>query len=125
MSGVLPKLTTDQRDAALRKAIEARRERAAAKEAVKAGTVRPAEIIRAPEGPYSKMRLFEFLTACPGIGPATARKIIVALGVGEGRRLRGLGPRQKSRLAEAVTAIGAGVTPSTAASQTIDGGKGA
>ena len=29
MSGVLPELTTDQRNAALRKAIEARRERAA------------------------------------------------------------------------------------------------
>lgn len=120
MSGVLPELTTDQRDAALRKAIEARRERAAAKEAIKAGTVRPAEIIRSPEGPYSKMRLFEFLTACPGIGPATARKIIVALGVGEGRRLRGLGPRQKSRLAKAVTAIANGEPASSAICRAIE-----
>lgn len=120
MSGALPELTSDQRDAALRKAIEARRERAAAKEAIKSGSVSPAEIIKAPEGPYSKMRLFEFLTACPGIGPATARKIIVALGVGEGRRLRGLGPRQRSMLAEAVTAIANGEPTSSAICRAIE-----
>lgn len=119
MSGVLPELTTDQRDAALKKAIEARRERAAAKQAIMAGAVRPAEIIKAPEGPYSKMRLFEFLTACPGIGPVTARKIIVALGVGEGRRLRGLGPRQKSKLAETITAIANGESTSSAIRRAI------
>ena len=117
----LPKLTTDQRAAALAKAIEARRERAAAKGAVRAGTVKPAEILESTEAPYSKIRVFEFLTACPGIGAVTARKIIVALGVSEGRRLRGLGPRQKSRLAEVVTAIANGEPATSAIRRTIGG----
>lgn len=117
----LPKLTTDQRAAALAKAIEARRERAVAKGAVRAGTVKPAEILESTEAPYSKMRVFEFLTACPGIGAVTARKIIVALGVSEGRRLRGLGPRQKSRLAEVVTAIANGEPATSAIRRTIGG----
>lgn len=108
MSGVLPELTSEQRAEALEKAIEARRERAAAKDAIATGAVDPAGVLASPEGPYLKMRLFEFLTACTGIGPTTARKIIVALGVGEGRRLRGLGSRQRAALAEAVGAIGAG-----------------
>ncbi len=121
MAGVLPELTSAQRAEALERAVEARRERAAAKRAVASGSVDPAGVLASPEGPYLKMRVFEFLTACPGIGPATARKMIVALGVGEGRRLRGLGPRQRARLAEAVSVVAGGEAPSTAVRRSIGG----
>lgn len=123
MGGMLPELTREQRADALKLAVAARRERAAAKAAVASGEADPSEILLSPGGPYARMRLYEFLTSCPGIGPATARRAIAALGVGEGRRLRSLGTRQRRELADAVGAVGAGEHAATAIRRAIGAGR--
>lgn len=94
-AGKLPELTPEQRAAALVRAAEARTERAHIKMDIRSGKVDPSRLVLEPEGAARRMRIFEFLTSCPGIGAATARKLIAEVGVSETRRLQGLGSRQR------------------------------
>ena len=96
----LPPLTPEQRTAALQKAAEARRERAALKARLKAGGVTLSDVVR--EGQKNeivgKMKVSALLESMPGIGKVRAKQIMERLGIAESRRVRGLGANQRSAL---------------------------
>lgn len=121
LNGRLPELTPEQRSAALVKAAEARSERARIKMDIRTGKTDPARLALEPSGAAERMRVFEFLTSCPGIGAVTARKVITELGVPESRRLRGLGPRQREMLSRVLRGIASGDHPAAAIAAARDG----
>ena len=98
----LPQLTPEQRQSALEKAAEARAARAAVKAQLKAGALSMSEFLRQSDTdvPSSKMKVLTLLESMPGVGNATARRILEEIGISESRRVRGLGPNQRSALIE-------------------------
>lgn len=92
----LPAMNADQREAALEKAVEARRHRAEIKKSLKEGTISLADALRDKE--CERLHVSELLRSLPGVGPAKAKEIMVDLGISEGRRIRGLGTRQREGL---------------------------
>lgn len=98
-----PKLTDEQRRAALRKAAEARRVRADVKKDLKMGTINLEQLLaRADEEPMvAKIKTLAALESLPGVGKVTARRTMERLGIAESRRLSGLGPQQRKALLEA------------------------
>lgn len=120
-TGKLPELTPEQRASALVKAAEARSERAKIKMDIRSGVLDPARLAIDPAGAAGRMRVFEFLTSCPGIGAVSARKVIRGIGVPESRRLRGLGSRQRTLLSRILTEIASGIRPDAAIASALDG----
>jgi hypothetical protein len=96
----LPPLTPEQRTAALAKAAEARRERAALKGRLKAGEVTLSEVVH--EGQKNdivgKMKVSALLESMPSIGKVRAKQIMERLDISETRRVRGLGANQIASL---------------------------
>ena len=96
----LPPLTPEQRADALRKAADARRERAEVKNRLKHAGTSLADVVR--DGQTStvigKMRVSELLASMPGVGKVRARQIMERLGIAETRRVRGLGANQAAAL---------------------------
>ena len=95
-----PKLTAQQRTAALAKAAEARKMRAEVKELLKTGAITFPELLDRAEnnGTIAGMKVSAVLPALPGIGKVKAHRIMEELGIAENRRLRGLGDRQRAAL---------------------------
>ena len=95
-----PALSDDQRQAALAKAAEARRVRAALKEKLKAGEVSLAELFeRAQDDPIvAGTKILTIVESMPRTGKVKARRTLAAAGVSESRRVRGVGPAQRHRL---------------------------
>ena len=90
----LPELTPQERAAALEKAAEARRERAAVKNRLKTSRGSLGD-----DNPViGKMKVSALLEAMPGIGQVRARQIMAEIGISESRRVRGLGINQTSAL---------------------------
>jgi guanylate kinase len=91
------------RVAASRKAIAARRARAALKRDVASRVISPQELLRRaladPESPAGAMRITEFLTSIPAIGTGKRDRILEALQISPVKRLGGLGARQRRALA--------------------------
>ena len=98
----LPTLTDEQRKAAMDKALEVRRHRAAVKAKIKAGELAIDDVVGDPD--CARMRVSEMLRSLPGIGKAHAASIMALAGVPENRRLQGLGSRQLAALNEALSA---------------------
>lgn len=98
----LPPLTPEQRAAALEKAAQARALRAELKQELKAGNLSVSEIIERSEKEEAigKLKVISLLEALPGIGKATARAVMLEVGIAQSRRVRGLGPHQRSALVE-------------------------
>lgn len=90
------------RVAASRRAVAARRERAALKKDVAMRVITPQELLRRalsqPESPAGAMRVTEFLTAIPAIGEGKRDRILHDLGIAPVKRLGGLGVRQRGQL---------------------------
>jgi S13-like H2TH domain len=97
-----PKLTAEQRNAALAKAAEARRERAEMKELLRTGSLTLPEVIERAESDeiIAGTKVYAVLVALPGLGKVKGARVMEELGIAENRRLRGLGTRQKSALLE-------------------------
>lgn len=87
------------RVAASRRAVAARRERAALKRDVTTRVISPQELLRraleAPESAAGAMRVTEFLTSIPAIGEGKRDRILDELGISPVKRLGGLGVRQR------------------------------
>lgn len=95
-----PQLTTEQRQAALAKAAEARRVRADVKSRLKMGSVTLQDLLtQADSDPIvAKIKVLAVLESMPGVGKVTARRLLDELGIAESRRLSGLGPQQREKL---------------------------
>ena len=95
-----PKLTDEQRRAALEKAAIARRVRAETKARLKMGSLSLTELVDQADNDVmiSKIKVLAVLESLPGVGKVTARRKMEELGIAESRRLSGLGPQQRERL---------------------------
>jgi 5'-3' exonuclease len=96
----LPKLTPEQRAAALEKAAAARKARAELKEKLKSGEKTLEEVLKsaATDDISGKMKVSAVLKALPGIGDKRALQIMEKLKIADSRRLRGLGEHQRAAL---------------------------
>lgn len=98
-------LTEGERLAALAKATCARSARAAVKRSMKEGGIDPVELLTGAlkdDETLQRMRVGQFLRACPGVGKRTAEVIMGSMGLGPERTLRSLGGRQRERLSEVI-----------------------
>jgi hypothetical protein len=97
-----PKLTEEQRRAALAKAAEARRVRAEVKHLLKTGSLDLPELFdRAQDDDYlAGMKVAAVLPSLPGFGKVKAKRLMEELGISESRKIQGLGPRQRAALLE-------------------------
>lgn len=102
-SSNLPKMTDEQRKAALERSAEARRERMEFKELVKKGEISLADALA--DDRAKRIRVHEFLMCIPGIGKAKADDIMRKLGIAENRRVQGLGSRQREGIVELVAKL--------------------
>ncbi len=100
-----PKLTPEQRAAALESAKLARRTRSAIKEQVRTGELRLLQVIElaATNEAISKMRVSELLESIPGVGKVRASSILDRLGISGTRRIQGLGVLQLQKLKKEFT----------------------
>jgi guanylate kinase len=90
------------RAAASRRAVAARRERAALKRDVTTRVITPQDLLRRawaePESPAAAMRVTEFLTAIPAIGEGKRDRILADLEISPVKKIGGLGVRQRTAL---------------------------
>lgn len=102
--GHLPELMEEARADALAKAAEARHDRAELLHGIKDGRIDPAGVLMRRDGSQvvERTRALAFVKAWPGYGDARARKLMAQLGIAEGRRLGGLGSRQRQGLLDAI-----------------------
>lgn len=97
-----PKLTEEQRKAALEKAAKARRVRAEVKELLKTGSMNLPQLFeRADQDELvAGLKVESLIASMPGTGKIKAKRMMESLGIAENRRIRGLGDRQKEALIE-------------------------
>jgi hypothetical protein len=95
-----PKLSDEQRKAALEKAAEARRVRAEVKELLKTGSLRISELFERAESEelLAGLKVESLIASMPGTGKIKAKRLMESLGIAENRRIRGLGDKQKAAL---------------------------
>ena len=96
----LPELTPEQRQEALAKAAEARKQRAELKASLKRGDTNLKEVLAKAESDeiIGKTKVSALLEALPKVGKVKAREIMEELEIAQTRRLRGLGDRQRRAL---------------------------
>jgi hypothetical protein len=97
-----PALTAEQRQAALQKAAEARRQRAEVKAKLKQGSMSLEDLFDqgTRDDALAKLKVVSVLESLPGVGKVQARRIMTELDISESRRLRGLGRNQREGLLE-------------------------
>lgn len=95
-----PKLTDEQRRAALAKAAEARRVRAEAKELLKTGSMTLSELFRkaGEDELVAGLKVESLIASMPGTGKIKAKRLMESIGIAGNRRIRGLGHKQKEAL---------------------------
>jgi hypothetical protein len=95
-----PSLSPEQRQAALDKAVAARRARAEIKASLKMGSINLAELFDrcATDEMVAKLKVRAVLESLPGLGKVRVQKLMDEIGISETRRLQGLGPNQRERL---------------------------
>lgn len=95
-----PSLSPEQRQAALAKAADARRQRAEIKERLKMGSLTFSELMGqvAKDEMVGKMKVLAVLESLPGLGKVKARKLMDEVGISDTRRLQGLGANQREAL---------------------------
>jgi len=97
----VPKLTPEERKAALEKAKAARAKRAQIREDFKSGKLTLKQLIAKKDDPViGRMKVSTLIETIPGFGKAKAEKVMKELGIAESRRLKGLGERQEKALLE-------------------------
>jgi len=98
----LPELTPEQRQQALAKAAEARKQRAELKASLKRGDTNLKDVLAKAESDeiIGKTKVSALLEALPKVGKVKAREIMEELEIAQTRRLRGLGDRQRRALLE-------------------------
>lgn len=98
-----PKLSAEQRAAALAKATAVRNRRATVKHQVTVGELSVTQVLelsRTDEA-LAGMKVLSLLEALPRVGKVKARKMMADGAIAESRRLRGLGDHQRAYLESA------------------------
>lgn len=95
-----PRLTPEQREAALAKAAAARAARADIKVRLKMGSLTLAEALRSDDENIAKIKVVSLLESLPKLGKVKARRIMDDVGIADNRRVQGLGAQQKAALLE-------------------------
>ncbi len=97
-----PTLSQDQREAALQKAAAVRKQRAELKDRLKMGSVSLKELLDQGQSDevIGKMKVINVLESLPGLGKVKARRAMDEVGIGETRRVQGLGDQQRRKLLE-------------------------
>jgi hypothetical protein len=97
-------LTHEQRVAASRAAVANRRRRAEVKKLVKSGDLSLQELFTLAEKEecVAQMRAYDLISALPAIGVVKAARIMKSAAIAQTRRIRGLGPRQREQLFQAL-----------------------
>ena len=100
MPNALPAFTAEERAENLAKAAAASSARAEVKGKLKSGVLTLPDVLRDAETDdvLGKIKVSAALEALPGVGKVKAAQIMQRHGIAETRRLRGLGPNQKSAL---------------------------
>ena len=95
-----PKLTPEQRAAALEAAKQARRTRSDIKEQIRTGQLKVLQVIElaSTNEAISKMRVSELLESIPGVGKVRVKAILDRLAISGTRRIQGLGVLQLQKL---------------------------
>jgi hypothetical protein len=95
-----PKMTDEQRAAALARAAEARRVRAEIKQLLKTGSLTLEDVFaRAEEDDLvAGIKVNALVVSMPHMGKIKAIRLLEELRIAENRRLRGLTPRQRADL---------------------------
>jgi S13-like protein len=95
-----PTLSPEQREAALKKAAEARKAFAVVKEKLKMGSLTLNEALdRADtDDAIGRLKVVTFLESLPGVGKVKARRLMEEIGIAENRRVKGLGEQQRQAL---------------------------
>jgi len=95
-----PKLTSEQRVAALAKSTAARQVRAAIKARVKSSELSLSAVfdLAMNDEAIAKMRVVELLESFSGVGKVRAIAILDRLGISQTRRIQGLGTAQRKNL---------------------------
>lgn len=96
----LRELTTEERDAARKKALDARVERAQLKKDFNKGNIDFPEVLKraGDSEAVARLKTIELLEALPGVGRVTAMRILDEQGVSVNRRIGGLGAKQRAGL---------------------------
>lgn len=95
----LPNLSDADRQAALKKAAEARQKRAELRAKIKGGQMSFAQVMAKSDDPIvARMKVSTLLESLPGFGKAKAAKIMEELEISDSRRVQGLGARQREHL---------------------------
>ncbi len=104
MAPIPPSLTQEQRVAASHAAVANRRRRAEVKKMVKSGELSLEELftLAEVEDCVAQMRAFDLISALPAIGEVKATRIMQQANIAQTRRIRGLGPRQREQLFNAL-----------------------
>lgn len=97
----VPKLSPEERQAALEKAKLARSKRAEVREKLKKGDLTLQQVLDMSDDPIvGRMKVSALIETFPGYGKTKAEKAMAELGIAESRRLKGLGERQRAALIE-------------------------
>ncbi len=96
----LPKLTPEQRAAALVKATQVRQARAEVRQRLRTRPSTLREVITEGRDDeiIGKMKVVTVLESLPGVGPIRAARLMQRIGISPSRRVRGLGPNQVAAL---------------------------
>ncbi len=95
-----PKLTDEQRQAALQRAAEVRKIRSELKMRLKMGSVTFSELLELADADevIAKTKVLSVIESLPGVGKVKARRTMESIGIADSRRLGGLGVQQRQAL---------------------------
>ena len=100
----VPKLSKDERVAALNQALKARRARAEVKQKVRDGELSLDDVLGMKNDPViARMKVRDLVASFKSIGEVKSQKIMQQCEISESRRLMGLGHLQEARLREVLS----------------------
>ena len=100
----LPTLTAEERAEGLKKALESRREKAAALAEITNGSLKIEKALAGEDPRLAKVKVRRVLRAVKGVGDVRADRLMAEAGVAENRTVKGLGPNQRVKLTDLLAA---------------------
>jgi hypothetical protein len=94
----LPTISPEARTEALAMAAQARKDRAAGKDALRKGAITLADVLSDPASPLQRAYVRQVLEALPGVGRVKADQAMREIDIDPRRRIQGLGDRQRTEL---------------------------